>query len=92
MADEGKLHRDKARGAQAKREREGKLIDEFLEKAKQECHAVFAKSMPDESQVREDAYWLLKAIAQIEQAYTSTIGAGQVAESELLQLQAEKDK
>ena len=92
MTDEHKLHQDKLKAAQAKAERGGKLIDGFLTQAKRECHDVFAQSMPADSQVREDAYWLLKALEQIEAAYARTVNAGKVAEHELLQLQKEQGK
>ena len=83
MADEGKMNLQRERGARAKAERGGQLIDEFFTQAKDACHQVWAQTDPNEVDVRETAWMRLQALGDIEMCYTKLIRDGEFALREL---------
>jgi len=87
--DEAKAHRDKAKGEQAKRERQAPLVHEFLTKAKDACHKRWQESEPDEDDLRDRLYYRLKALEDIEACFKKTIADGELADANLKQLTEE---
>jgi 5'-deoxynucleotidase YfbR-like HD superfamily hydrolase len=91
MTDEIKLHKQRARGQEAKRLWENSMIQEFFTTMQQTVMDAWRDSKGDEADVRERAYLMMRLHENYKQQFRSFIYTGEIASRELLSIEQRKE-
>ena len=92
MADDIKLARQRARGAEAKRLWENSMIQEFFTKLENEIKEALFASKGDESDIRERCYLMMRLHQNYKSQFRTFMYTGDIAAKELLEIEEERKR
>ena len=92
MADEVKLHRQRAIGQEAQRLWENSTIQEFFTEMENDIREDWRGSKDEEHDLRERTYRKMQALEDFKQKFKTRMATGKLAARELLELEEQKKR
>ena len=92
MADEFKLHRQRASGQEAQRLWENSMIQEFFTDMENEIRDGWRSTKADEHDVREQIYLKMLNFEDFKQKFKTRMATGKLAARELLELEEKRKR
>jgi hypothetical protein len=87
MTDEVKLHRQRARGQEAKRLWENTMVQEFFAAVEKQVKDALFDSAAGEGDVRERCYLMMRLHENYKQQFKSFMYTGEIASKQLLDIE-----
>lgn len=88
--DEAKLRKQCSRASEAARLQDSAMLQDFFEKVRVAVIGAITSSTPEQTDLRERAYYRLEALEDVKLCFTKTISDGKFAADELLRLDKER--
>ena len=92
MSDEGKLRKEQDRGVQAQRLLDNEILKDAFEKIESEIDRAWKNSEGRDSEVREHAYYMHRAVQSLRDSLKQVVTTGKFSSHQLLALATNKEK
>lgn len=92
MTDEIKLHKQRARGQEAKRLWENSMIQEFFAEMEKTVKDALFASKAEELDVRERCYLMMRLHENYKQQFKSFMFTGEIARKQLLEIEEQRTR